>query len=41
MDTLSIEKPSVSPRNNQKRHNNAELRAAHGLLWAIVIGGII
>jgi|HubBroStandDraft_2_1064218.scaffolds.fasta_scaffold3553684_1 hypothetical protein len=41
MDALSIEKPAVSLRDDQKSHRNAELRAPRGMLWGVVIGGIV
>lgn len=41
MEALSIEKPPVSLRNDQKSHGNAELRAARGMLWGVVIGAIV
>ena len=41
MEALSIEKPPVSLGNDQKSHSNAELRAARGMLWGVVIGGIV
>jgi hypothetical protein len=41
MEALSIEKPPVSLRNDQKSHSNAELRPARGVFWGVVIGGIL
>jgi len=39
MTTLTVDRPQTTAQNDPQGRTNPELRAARGVLWAVVAGG--